>query len=57
MEHIQGGELFEHVVESGSLSEHDAARVLVVVSNIFYLMFTPKIGEMIQLDYITCQLG
>ena len=33
MEHIQGGELFEHVVESGSLSEHDAARVVRQVAS------------------------
>lgn len=33
MEHIQGGELFEHVVECGSLSEHDAARVVRQVAS------------------------
>lgn len=33
MEHLQGGELFEHVVEQGSLSEHDAARVVRQVAS------------------------
>eukprot|EP00438_Fugacium_kawagutii_P011050 Skav221277 [mRNA] locus=scaffold2775:63437:67187:+ [translate_table: standard] len=33
MEHLQGGELFEHVVEQGNLSEHDAARVVRQVAS------------------------
>jgi len=33
MEHIEGGELFEHVVEQGNFSEHDAARVIRQVSS------------------------
>ena len=33
MEHIQGGELFEHVVECEKLSEHDAARVIRQVAS------------------------
>ena len=33
MEHIPGGELFDHVVDRGHLSEHEAARVIRQVAS------------------------